>query len=87
MQQSRETMHTKQLYVNEDMKSSSDPTAYGTRSAVLRNKVAAEESADIYDTSAISATLLNKVRRKRERPIERSFLKLKTISEYNNSSW
>lgn len=79
-------MQTKQLYVNENMKSSSDPTAV-TQNAVIMRKIATELSADIYDSSAESSTLANKVKRKREKPVERRLLKLKTIGKKISSPY
>ncbi|XP_024942065.1 uncharacterized protein LOC107269000 isoform X2 [Cephus cinctus] len=77
LQHSTDTIQTKQLYINGNMKSSSDPTA-GTHSAVIK-KITSGEPNDFYEESLLSSSFLNKFEHKREKYMDKRLLKLKTI--------
>ncbi|KAI4500891.1 hypothetical protein M0802_004102 [Mischocyttarus mexicanus] len=77
MQHLSDTTQTKQLYVNRNIRSSSDP-AGGIQIKTIQN-VASRIPADIYENSITSSTFVHKVKNKKEKSIEKRFLKLKTI--------
>ncbi|KAK2583021.1 hypothetical protein KPH14_009064 [Odynerus spinipes] len=77
LQHSSDTTQTKQLYVNRNIRSSSDPTG-GTQSKIIK-KIASKIPADIYENSISSSTFISKVKHKKEKCMEKRFLKLKTI--------
>ncbi|KAI4481306.1 hypothetical protein M0804_009426 [Polistes exclamans] len=72
-----DTTQTKQIYVNRNIRSSSDPTG-GIQIKTIQN-VASKIPADIYENSITSSTFVHKVKHKKEKYIEKRFLKLKTI--------
>ncbi|XP_043277794.1 uncharacterized protein [Venturia canescens] len=79
LRNSSDPMQTKQLYVNENMKSSAMPATHVTQKPHIVRRMS-ENTADLYDSSGASLTLANKVKRKREKPVERRLLKRKTIA-------
>lgn len=74
---SSDTMQTKQLYLNRNIRSSSDPTGC-IQNKIIKN-IASKIPADIYENSVTSSTFMNKIKHNRAKGLKKRFLKLKTI--------
>ncbi|XP_046630075.1 uncharacterized protein LOC124310309 [Neodiprion virginianus] len=71
-----ETLQTKQIYLNGNMRSSSDPTA-GTQSAILKKLLSGEN-----EDSIISSTLMYTQKHKHDKDFSNKTSKLKSIGEH-----
>ncbi|XP_035724758.1 uncharacterized protein MAL13P1.304-like isoform X2 [Vespa mandarinia] len=78
LRRSSDTTQTKQLYVNKNIRLPLNPTGGGTQNKIVQN-MPSKIAADIYENSITSSTFIHKVKHKKEKCIEKRFIKLKTI--------